>query len=686
MKNTANTPAKNRLRAALRHPFAGFLAIGVFLILLQVMAMINGGSWPKSSVLNGFATVLIYSIVGFGFTYLLGYAGLASLGTAGFVGLGAYLTGFILKNYTQVPYVAIILLTLLISLVLGLIVGFISLRIEGIFLAIVTLGLSEIFYQIFNNWIDFTNGPNGASITKTPIFQTLLDMGSTDARRWFFILLVVITVFLMMLTHNLGKSSTGRAMLAMKNSTSAAQAMGISLLKYRLLAFLLSTVYAGLAGVLFMSYFKYSAPQNYTIMFSLNILAAVLIGGSRNLIGTLVGSFIVFGITPIFLQDIAFFRENPWLINVLIGVIIILIIMFYPGGLVQIVATLKAKARALWARSKGAAPADLALKAQAEGQEAVISSETQLKENSQKRALLAASLKESAWAPNAGRDVKVRSGSQSLPEDICLRLENLSMTFGGLKAVDGLSFDVRQGEIFGLIGPNGAGKTTVFNCITQFYKPTAGGILFRTRGGQVINLNDYQVHDIIDKGIVRTFQNVEVIGELTILENLLIASHPQFRGNLFQQMFRTPKVRKEEEALRDRAIKVLEYCGLAQLKDLPPVGQPYGILKRIELARTLMADASLIILDEPAAGLNEQETMELTQLIHDIQRDFGVTIFLVEHDMGLVMDICDHICAISFGKKLAYGTPREIQNDPVVQEAYLGTKEDSKEAQDVQHA
>ena len=686
MKNTANTPAKNRLRAALRHPFAGFLAIGVFLILLQVMAMINGGSWPKSSVLNGFATVLIYSIVGFGFTYLLGYAGLASLGTAGFVGLGAYLTGFILKNYTQVPYVAIILLTLLISLVLGLIVGFISLRIEGIFLAIVTLGLSEIFYQIFNNWIDFTNGPNGASITKTPIFQTLLDMGSTDARRWFFILLVVITVFLMMLTHNLGKSSTGRAMLAMKNSTSAAQAMGISLLKYRLLAFLLSTVYAGLAGVLFMSYFKYSAPQNYTIMFSLNILAAVLIGGSRNLIGTLVGSFIVFGITPIFLQDIAFFRENPWLINVLIGVIIILIIMFYPGGLVQIVATLKAKARALWARSKGAAPADLALKAQAEGQEAVISSETQLKENSQKRALLAASLKESAWAPNAGRDVKVRSGSQSLPEDICLRLENLSMTFGGLKAVDGLSFDVRQGEIFGLIGPNGAGKTTVFNCITQFYKPTAGGILFRTRGGQVINLNDYQVHDIIDKGIVRTFQNVEVIGELTILENLLIASHPQFRGNLFQQMFRTPKVRKEEEALRDRAIKVLEYCGLAQLKDLPPVGQPYGIPKRIELARTLMADASLIILDEPAAGLNEQETMELTQLIHDIQRDFGVTIFLVEHDMGLVMDICDHICAISFGKKLAYGTPREIQNDPVVQEAYLGTKEDSKEAQDVQHA
>ena len=162
MTNTTLTPKKS-LKAVVKHPFFGFIMIGVFLIALQVIAMATKGAWPKSSMLNGFATVLIFSIVGFGFTYLL-----------------------------------------------GLIVGFISLRIEGIFLAIVTLGLSEIFYQIFNNWIDFTNGPNGASIAKAPIFQTLLGMGSADARRWFFIFLVVLTVFLMMLTHNLGKSSTGR--------------------------------------------------------------------------------------------------------------------------------------------------------------------------------------------------------------------------------------------------------------------------------------------------------------------------------------------------------------------------------------------------------------------------------------------------------------------------------------------
>ena len=341
MQTIAENPRNSGLKKLAGHPFAGFLFIGLLLVALQVTSILTDGAWPKSSMLNGFATVMVYSVVGYGFTFLLGYAGLASLGTAGFVGLGAYITSYALRNLPGVPYVAVILVTLLVSLLLGLIVGFISLRIEGIFLAIVTLGLSEIFYQLFQNWLDFTNGPNGASISKYPIFQTLLGMSRQDSQKAFYLLLVVITVGLMMLTHNLGKSSTGRAMLAMKNSSSAAQAMGISLLKYRLLAFLLSTAYAGLGGVLFMSYLKYSAPQNYTILFSLNILAAVLIGGSRNLVGTFLGSFIVFGINPIFLQDIALFRENPWIINVTLGLIIILVVMFYPGGLTQLTQNIK---------------------------------------------------------------------------------------------------------------------------------------------------------------------------------------------------------------------------------------------------------------------------------------------------------------------------------------------------------
>lgn len=272
-------------------------------------------------------------------------------------------------------------------------------------------------------------------------------------------------------------------------------------------------------------------------------------------------------------------------------------------------------------------------------------------------------------------DAKKYSASkvdQKLEKNVVLSLHNLTMQFGGLKAVDNLSFDVKKGEIFGLIGPNGAGKTTVFNCITQFYKPTKGEVYYEDKTGQVLLLNEAKVHNVIKKGIVRTFQNVELVWELTVLENLLVAAHSLFKSNLFDQFIHTPKLKKEEEMIRAKALKVLDYLGLTYLQNAYPVGLPYGILKKIELARTLMCNPRLIILDEPAAGLNDAETQELAVLIKKIRDEYKVTIFLVEHDMGLVMDICDTICAISFGKMLAIGTPKQIQKDPAVQEAYLG--------------
>lgn len=273
---------------------------------------------------------------------------------------------------------------------------------------------------------------------------------------------------------------------------------------------------------------------------------------------------------------------------------------------------------------------------------------------------------------------KVSSSSDSkkydLKNDVILSLRDVSINFGGLKALDKISFDVKRGEIFGLIGPNGAGKTTLFNCITQFYKPTNGEIIYRKRDGLVINLNDYRVHDIVNKGIVRTFQNLELVSDLTVLENILIAAHRQYNTGLFHHALKTPKLRLEERILKNKAEKILKTLGLDQLKDTPPIGLPYGVLKRIELARTLMADAQLIILDEPAAGLNDEETKELETLIKKINKEFDVTIFLVEHDMGLVMNICDQVCTISFGKKIAFGTPSEIQNNKEVREAYLGSE------------
>jgi len=259
-----------------------------------------------------------------------------------------------------------------------------------------------------------------------------------------------------------------------------------------------------------------------------------------------------------------------------------------------------------------------------------------------------------------------------LPDDVILRLDGLMMQFGGLVAVSNLSFDVKQGEIFGLIGPNGAGKTTVFNCITQFYKPTDGHIYYRDKRLNTIHLNDYIVHDVIKQGIVRTFQNVELIWELSILDNLLVGAHSTYQTGFFHHLFHTRRFLREESVLKAKAIKVLTDLNLLQYKDFYPLGLPYGILKQVELARTLMSEPQLIILDEPAAGLNDLETDRLIETIRKIQYDYKVTIFLVEHDMGLVMELCDTICAISFGKKLAIGTPKEIQSNKVVQEAYLG--------------
>lgn len=259
-----------------------------------------------------------------------------------------------------------------------------------------------------------------------------------------------------------------------------------------------------------------------------------------------------------------------------------------------------------------------------------------------------------------------------LDKDVILRLEDLTMRFGGLVAVDKLSFDVKKGEVFGLIGPNGAGKTTVFNCITQFYKANEGNVIYRNKDNDVVNLKNYKVHNIIKEGIVRTFQNVELIWEISILENLLIAGHTLYHSNFFDHMFKTPRYKREERAVRARAVKVLEDVGLTPYTHFYPMGLPYGILKLVELARTLMTEPKLIILDEPAAGLNDLETAKLTETIRTIQKDYDCTIFLVEHDMGLVMRICDTICAISFGKKLAIGTPAQIKQNKAVQEAYLG--------------
>jgi branched-chain amino acid transport system ATP-binding protein len=417
-----------------------------------------------------------------------------------------------------------------------------------------------------------------------------------------------------------------------------------------------------------MIYGQYTDPVQWTIMFSLNVLAACLVGGAKSIWGVLFGSLIIFGLTPLFFQDILFLRNNSWIMSVISGTLIIIVVMFFKGGIAQLVSNLFSSVLAKRNKDKPVKEA----KTVVPSPEKLARAEEKYKKFEEKYNVHVA--KVNAKLDAAAKAEEAKHPAQELPKEIALRLNGLSMYFGGLKAVENLSFDVMKGEIFGLIGPNGAGKTTVFNCITQFYKPTKGDVLFNNRFGQTLHLNNYAVHNVIKTGIVRTFQNIELVTELTVLENLLIAAHTQYYTGFVSHLFFTPMLKRENAVLTQKALVILEKMNLIHLKDAFPVGMPYGVLKRIELARTLMANASLIILDEPAAGLNEKETEELTALIKQIAQEYDVTIFLVEHDMGLVMTICDHICAISFGKKLAYGTPKEIQESKEVQEAYLGVE------------
>lgn len=320
-----------------KHPLFSFVIMILVLAAVQLIFMFTDGI-ISLTVSKAIAQTMIYAIVGIGFSILLGYAGLASLGTAGFMGLGSYIAGNLLISYNM-PFVATLLIVALVAIVIGGIVGFISLRIEGMYLAIITLGLSEILLELFKTQNNFTGGASG--LRKVP-FATLANFLQLDRETSFFLILGVLFIMIV-ITINIINSPTGRAMLAMKNSSSAAQAMGISILKYRLLAFIIATIYAMIGGALFVAYNKASDPTSWTLALSLNILAAAVIGGSRSIWGVLLGTFIIFGLDLAVLKNIAFFNKYPGSSMIFSGILIVIIVMFYPGGIAGLFSSISQK-------------------------------------------------------------------------------------------------------------------------------------------------------------------------------------------------------------------------------------------------------------------------------------------------------------------------------------------------------